>query len=52
MNERMRHSCLSVGITKLDCNVPDELVLKSDGHDTRDGFHDGRFSVGDMSDCA
>jgi len=48
----MRCQCLGVGITELDGNIPDELILESDGHDTRDGFHDSRFSVSDMSDCA
>jgi hypothetical protein len=52
MNEGTRCWCLGVGITKLDGDVPDEFILESDGHDTRDGFHDRRFSVGDMPDCA
>ena len=51
MWKRMRRLCLGVGITKLDGDIPDELVLKSDGHDTRDCLHDSRFSVCDVSDC-
>ena len=51
MCKKIRRRYLGVGITKLDSNVPDELVLKSDGHDTRDGLHNGRFPVGDVSDC-
>lgn len=38
-----------VGITKLDGNIPYELVFESDSHDPRDGFHHCRLSVSDMA---
>lgn len=40
----------SIGVAQLDCNVPLELVLKSDGQNTRDSFDNGGFSVSDMTD--
>jgi len=41
---------LGVGITKLDGNVANQLVLESDSLHTRNGLDDGRLSVSDVAD--
>jgi hypothetical protein len=43
---------LRVSIAQLNGDVPHELVLESDGHDSRYCFYYGRFAVCDMSNCA
>lgn len=43
---------LGVGVTKLDGDVADQLVLESDSLDTRDGLDDGGLSVSDVADGA
>lgn len=43
---------LGVRVTKLDGNVADQLVLESNGLDTRDGLDDGGLSVSDVADGA
>lgn len=43
---------LCVGVTKLDGNVADKLVLETDGLDAGDGFYDGGLSVSDVADGA
>ena len=43
---------LCVGISKLDCDVADQLILESDGLDARDGLDDCRLSVSDVTDGA
>ena len=46
-SRRATHLC--VGVTQLDGNVTFELVLESNGLDTRDGSDSRRFTVGDVS---
>lgn len=41
---------LGVGVTQFDGNVTFELILESNGLNSRDGSDSGRFTVGDMSD--
>lgn len=41
---------LRIGITKLDGNVPDQLVLETNGLHAGDGLDDGGLSVGDVAD--
>ena len=43
---------LGVCVTELDGDVPDQLVLETDGLDAGDGLDDGGFSVCDMADGA
>lgn len=43
---------LGIGITQLDGNVPNQLVLETDSLNAGYGFDDGRFSVSDMTDGA
>lgn len=43
---------LGVGVTKLDCDVADKLVLETDGLDARDGFYYCRLAVSDVADGA
>lgn len=43
---------LRVGVTELDCNVPDLFRLESNGLDTRYGLHNSRLSVCDVTDSA
>ena len=50
--ERARETDLGVGVTQLDRDIPHELVLESDGHDSRYRLYYGRFSVCDMTDRA
>lgn len=40
---------LGVGVTQLDGNVTDQLVLESNCLDTRNGLDDGGLSVSDMT---
>ena len=49
-SEVLTYFCVS--IPKLDSNIPDELVFESNSCYTRDSFHDRRFSVSDMTNCA
>lgn len=39
-----------VGVTKLDGNVADQLVLETNGLYARDGLDNGRFAVSDVTD--
>ena len=43
---------LCIGITKLDGDVPLQLILEANGLDTRDSLDNGTLSVSDMSDGA
>lgn len=43
---------LGVGVTQLDGNVSDQLVLETNSLDTRDGLDDGGLSVSDVADGA
>jgi hypothetical protein len=49
---RSQRTHLGISITQLNRDVPHELVLESDGHDSRYRFYYGRFSVCDMTDRA
>jgi allophanate hydrolase subunit 2 len=39
-------------LTKFDGNIALKLILESNSHDTRDGFHHGGFTVRDMANGA
>lgn len=43
---------LGVGVTKLDCDVANKLVLETDRLDARDGFYYCRLAVSDVADGA
>lgn len=43
---------LGIGITKLDGDIPNQLVLETNGLHTRDSLDNSRLSVGDMADGA
>ena len=51
-DEKDKHTHFGICIAELDRDVSDELVLESDGHNTRDGLYDRRLSVSDMADSA
>ena len=48
LRQQQTHPCVCVH--ECDRDASDKLVLETDGHDTRYGFYDGRFSVRDMPD--
>jgi hypothetical protein len=48
--ERLRGTYFGVRVSELDSNIPDELVLESNRHDSGDCFYNCRLSVRDMSD--
>ncbi len=43
---------LCIGITQLDGDVTDQLVLETNSHDSRDCLNHGRFAVSDMPDSS
>lgn len=43
---------LGVGVTELDGNVADQLVLEADSLDARNSFYDSRLAVSDVADGA
>ena len=47
---RQQQTHLCVCVPEFDRYVSDELVFETDGHDARNGFYNGRFSVRDMPD--
>ena len=43
---------LRIGVTELDGDVPDQLVLEPDRLNTRDGLDDSRLAVSDVTNSA
>ena len=41
-----------IGVTEFDGDVSFQFVFESDGLNSRDGFYDGGFSMGHVTDCS
>lgn len=52
MGREAGRTYLGICITKLDGDVTDKLVLKTDSHDSRDRLDHGRLAVSDMADSS